>query len=44
MLQKNILRKKYYNLRKKKYYDINKEFFNPLIALIRYRYKKKKLK
>ena len=44
MLQKNILRKKYYNSRKKKYYDINKEFFNPLIAFIRYRYKKKKIK
>ena len=44
MIQKKILRKKYYNLRKKKYYKIDKEFFSPLIKLIRTNFKKKNLK
>ncbi len=35
------LRKKYFYLRKKKYYDINKNFFLPLLQLIRSRLKKK---
>ena len=43
MLQKKLLRKKYYNLRKKKYYEINEDFFLPLIYLIKSIYKKKKL-
>ena len=44
MLQKNLLRKKYYSLRKKKYYEINKEFFNPFLELIKLKFKKKKIK
>ena len=44
MLQKNILRKKYYSLRKKKYFEIKKFFFNPLVKLLKTRYKKKILK
>ncbi len=43
MQQKIRLRKKYLNLRKKKYYDVNKEFFLPLLKLIRSRSKKKLL-
>ncbi len=35
MYQKNILRKKYFNLRKKKYYEIDKEFFSPLLSFIK---------
>ena len=31
MIQKKILRKKYYSLRKKKYFEIDKKFFFPLI-------------
>ena len=44
MLQKNLLRKKYFNLRKKKYYDINEEFFFPLLYLIKVQLKKKPIK
>ena len=44
MKQKFQLRKKYLNLRKKKYTDITKEFFLPLLKLIRLRLKKKSLK
>jgi len=44
MSKKQILRKKYYILRKKKYYKIDKEFFFPLIKLIRSNFKKKNLK
>ena len=44
MHPKNILRKKYYNLRKKKYYEINDEFFFPLINLIKSYFKKDDLK
>ena len=44
MIQKNILRKKYFNLRRKKYYEINKEFFSPLFNLIKSNYKNKNLK
>ena len=39
MLQKNNLRKKYFNLRKKKYYEINKKFFYPLLNLIKSNFK-----
>ena len=44
MLHKNLLRKRYLNLRKKNYYEINKEFFFPLINLIKTYYKKKNIK
>jgi 5-formyltetrahydrofolate cyclo-ligase len=44
MHQKNSLRKKYFYLRKKKYHEINKEFFYPLINLIKLNFKKKFLK
>ena len=44
MQQKNQLRKKYFNLRKKKYFDINKEFFSPLLKIIKLRVKKKYFK
>ena len=44
MHQKNQLRKKYLNLRKKNYYNIDKEFFIPLLKLIRSKYKKKFIK
>ena len=43
MLKKIQLRKKYFNLRKKKYYEINKDFFSPLINLIKLNRKKKRL-
>ncbi|MEC7179382.1 MAG: 5-formyltetrahydrofolate cyclo-ligase [Pseudomonadota bacterium] len=43
MQEKNRLRKKYFNLIKKKYYEISKDFFLPLINLIKLNYKKKKL-
>ena len=43
MQQKSILRKKFYNLRKKNYYEINKEFFFPLLKIIKSK-KKKNLK
>ena len=41
MQQKIILRKKYLILRKKKYYEVDKNFFLPLLKLIRLRLKKK---
>ena len=41
MYQKIQLRKKYLNLRKNKYFDIDKNFFLPLIRLIRLKFKKK---
>ncbi len=44
MYQKNNLRKYFLNLRKKKYYEIDKEFFSPLIRLIKSNFKKKSLK
>ena len=44
MSQKNILRKKYFNLRKKRYYEINKEFFSPLLSFIKSNFKKENLK
>ena len=44
MLQKNQLRKKYLNLRKKKYFDIDKNFFLPLLKLIKLKFKKKFIK
>jgi len=44
MFQKDILRKKYYNLRKKKYYEIDKDFFKPFINLLNSNKKKNFLK
>ena len=44
MLQKNLVRKKYYLLRKKRYYGINKDFFIPFVDLIKSRFKKKRIK
>ena len=44
MHQKNLLRKKYYQIRKKKYYEVSKHFFTPLVSLIKSKFKKKKLK
>ncbi|MDC0437638.1 5-formyltetrahydrofolate cyclo-ligase [Pelagibacteraceae bacterium] len=44
MQQKNLVRKKYYRLRKKKYYEISKNFFIPLLDLIKLKFKKKKFK
>ena len=41
MQNKDILRKKYSFIRKKKYFDIKPNFFNPLIKLIKKKYKKK---
>tara|TARA_Y200000002_G_scaffold271762_1_gene226293 strand:+ start:35 stop:586 length:552 start_codon:yes stop_codon:yes gene_type:complete len=44
MYQKNILRKKYFNLRKKRYYEIDKKFFLPLLSFIKSNFKKDNLK
>jgi len=44
MIQKKILRKKYYSLRKKKCFEIDKKFFFPLIKLIKSNFKEKKIK
>ena len=44
MYQKTQLRKKYLNLRKKKYYEIDKEFFSPLLKLIKSKIKKRIVK
>ena len=41
MLNKDRLTKKYFFIRKKKYFEIKPSFFNPLIRLIKKRYKKK---
>jgi len=38
---KDRLRKKYFFIRKKKYFEIKPSFFNPLIKLIKKKYKKK---
>ena len=43
MQNKDILRKKYFFFRKKKYFDIKPSFFNPLIKLIKKKYKKKNI-
>tara|TARA_B100001093_G_scaffold425531_1_gene419077 strand:+ start:810 stop:1364 length:555 start_codon:yes stop_codon:yes gene_type:complete len=40
MQKKERLRKKYFNLRKKNYFDIKPIFFNPLIRLIKKKYKR----
>ena len=41
MQNKKIIRKKYYIYRKKKYFEIEHNFFNPLIKLIKKKYKNK---
>jgi 5-formyltetrahydrofolate cyclo-ligase len=41
MQNKDRLRKKYFFIRREKYFDIKPSFFNPLIKLIKERYKKK---
>tara|TARA_B100001250_G_C19768642_1_gene776008 strand:+ start:410 stop:964 length:555 start_codon:yes stop_codon:yes gene_type:complete len=43
MKNKDRLRKKYFLIRKKKYYDIKPIFFQPLINLIKKKFKKKHL-
>tara|TARA_B100000767_G_scaffold229492_1_gene220234 strand:+ start:674 stop:1213 length:540 start_codon:yes stop_codon:yes gene_type:complete len=40
MQKKNLVRKKYYFLRRKKYYEIKKDYFSPLVSLIRSKLKK----
>ena len=44
MQQKTRLRKKYLNIRKKNYYNVDKEFFLPLLELIRKKIKKRSIK
>jgi len=44
MQQKIQLRKKFLNLRKKKYYEIDKNFFLPLLKLIKSRLKKNRFR
>ena len=44
MYQKKILRKKFLQSRKNKYYEINKEFFLPLLNLIKSKFKKRSVK
>lgn len=44
MDQKNLLRKKYFNLRKRKYYEININFLLPLIKFMKFNIKKKLFK
>jgi 5-formyltetrahydrofolate cyclo-ligase len=44
MQQKDKLRKLYLNKRKKYYYDVDKNFFSPLLKLIRKRINKKHIK
>ncbi len=44
MQQKIQLRKKYLNLRKRKHFDTKKDFFLPLLKLIKSKFKKKKIK
>ena len=44
MHQKILVRKKYFLLRKKKYYEISKEFFIPLIRLIKSKFKNRTFK
>ena len=43
MLNKDRLRKKYFKIRKKRYFTIKPSFFNPLISVIKKRYKKKNI-
>jgi hypothetical protein len=43
MQKKTQLRKKYFIIRKKNYYDIDEKFFLPLLKLMRFKFKKKKL-
>ena len=43
MQNKDRLRKKYFFIRKRKYFDIKTSFFNPLIRLIKKKYKKKEI-
>ena len=43
MKNKDRLRKKYFLIRKKKYYDVEPIFFQPLIDLIKKKFKKKSL-
>ena len=43
MLSKELLRKKYFKLRKKKYYSINKNFFTPLMRILKKKIKKREL-
>ena len=40
MLQKKLLRNKYYKIRKKKYFYVKKDFFKPLVNLIKSNFKK----
>ena len=44
MQNKDRLRKRYFFIRKRKYFDIKTSFFNPLIQLIKKRYKNKYVK
>jgi 5-formyltetrahydrofolate cyclo-ligase len=44
MIQKKILRKKYFYLRKKNYYEVDQKFFFPLFKLIKSNFKKKDLR
>ena len=44
MQQKNQLRKKYLSLRKNKYYEVEKNFFLPLLSLIKFKLKKRLIK
>ena len=43
MQNKDRLRKKYFFIRKKKYFDVKPSFFEPLVKLIKKRYKKKNI-
>ena len=43
MDKKSLIRKKYLNKRKKHYFSINKNFFNPLIKIIKQKFKNKKI-
>ena len=43
MQNKNRLRKRYFLIRKNKYFEIKPSFFNPLIRLIKKKYKKKSI-
>ena len=43
MQQKSKLRKKYFNIRKENYFEIDKNFFSPLLKLIKKNIKKKSI-
>jgi len=43
MKDKKFIRKKYFLIRKKKYFQVNKDFFNPLIKLMKNIYKNKRI-